>query len=219
MWCSRGCLGPPASSDACLWHVSLAGVARRRGCAAAGVSVIFNGLLGRLLLRGALALGGRLRLRVYRERDAGDGQTTSDEELADRFDREVAAARAVPMPDAVVEAEDRAGEHARVCLRDRALLHAAGEEGGPGELEVAHLRACELTRLLFAGRRAMEAGERLLGDQDAIAQDVVVAQREGGIEHRLEPLGEVIVLGGRVVELRAVGRDGDRLDLVQAMQL
>src|SRR6187397_987572 len=45
MWCSRGCLGPSASSDACLWHVSLAGGARRRGCAAAGVSVIFNGLL------------------------------------------------------------------------------------------------------------------------------------------------------------------------------
>src|SRR6187399_3220154 len=46
MWCSRGCLGPPASSDACLWHVSLGGGARRRGCAAAGVSVIFNRLLG-----------------------------------------------------------------------------------------------------------------------------------------------------------------------------
>src|SRR6187551_3019840 len=46
MWCSRGCLGPPASSDACLWHVSLVGGARRRGCAAAGVSVIFNRLLG-----------------------------------------------------------------------------------------------------------------------------------------------------------------------------
>src|SRR3954453_8259636 len=46
MWCSRGCVAPPAISDACLWHVSIAGGARRRGCAAAGVPVFFNGLLG-----------------------------------------------------------------------------------------------------------------------------------------------------------------------------
>src|SRR4051794_18431407 len=30
-------------SDACLWHLSLVGGARRRGCAAAGVSLFFNG--------------------------------------------------------------------------------------------------------------------------------------------------------------------------------
>src|SRR3954469_19045145 len=48
MWCSRGCLGPPAISDACLWHVSLAGGARRRGCAAAGVSVFLDGPLEQL---------------------------------------------------------------------------------------------------------------------------------------------------------------------------
>src|SRR3954468_24690441 len=46
MWCSRGCLGPHATSVACLWHVSVVGGARRRGCAAGGVSVIFNRLLG-----------------------------------------------------------------------------------------------------------------------------------------------------------------------------
>src|SRR4051812_46359863 len=46
MWCSRGCLGPHATSVACLWHVSVAGGARRRGCAAGGVSVTFNRLLG-----------------------------------------------------------------------------------------------------------------------------------------------------------------------------
>src|SRR3954452_20970327 len=45
MWCSRGCLGPHATSVACLWHVSVVGGARRRGCAAGGVSVIFNRLL------------------------------------------------------------------------------------------------------------------------------------------------------------------------------
>src|ERR1700754_3298456 len=32
-------------SDACLWHVSIAGGARRRGCAAAGVSVFLSGPL------------------------------------------------------------------------------------------------------------------------------------------------------------------------------
>ena len=37
MWCSRQCLGPPATSVACLWHVSVVGGARCGGCAAAGV--------------------------------------------------------------------------------------------------------------------------------------------------------------------------------------
>src|SRR3954468_16909281 len=45
MWCSRGCLGTPAISDACLCHGSIAGGARRRGCAAGGVPVFFSGLL------------------------------------------------------------------------------------------------------------------------------------------------------------------------------
>src|SRR3954447_13355422 len=43
MWCSRGCLGPPAISDAWLCHVSIVGAPRRRGCAAAGVSVFLDG--------------------------------------------------------------------------------------------------------------------------------------------------------------------------------
>src|SRR3954469_5607588 len=46
MWCSRGCLGPPASTKACWWHVELDGGSRRRGCAAGGVSVKINRLLG-----------------------------------------------------------------------------------------------------------------------------------------------------------------------------
>src|SRR4051794_3905067 len=44
MWCSRQWLATPATSVACLWHVSVAGGARRRGCAATGVSGFFNGL-------------------------------------------------------------------------------------------------------------------------------------------------------------------------------
>src|SRR4051794_1546801 len=46
MWCSRGCLGTPAISDAWLCHVSIVGGPRRRGCAAGGVPVSFRGLLG-----------------------------------------------------------------------------------------------------------------------------------------------------------------------------
>src|SRR5918995_3018546 len=56
MWCSRRCrqvrprglsrrragLGPPATSVACLWHVSVVGGARCRGCAAAGVLVFVS---------------------------------------------------------------------------------------------------------------------------------------------------------------------------------
>jgi len=32
-------LGPPASTKVCWWHIELAGGPRRRGCAAAAVSV------------------------------------------------------------------------------------------------------------------------------------------------------------------------------------
>src|SRR3954452_11912333 len=46
MWCSRGCLGPQASTKACWWHVELDGGSRRRGCAAAGASVKINWPLG-----------------------------------------------------------------------------------------------------------------------------------------------------------------------------
>ena len=44
MWCSRQCLGTPATSVACLWHVSVVGGARRSGCAAAEVSGLFKRL-------------------------------------------------------------------------------------------------------------------------------------------------------------------------------
>src|SRR3954449_2562119 len=59
MWCSRGCLEPHAISDAWLCHVTIAGGSRRRGCAAAGVSVFLDGPLAREAL--ALDLGQRAR--------------------------------------------------------------------------------------------------------------------------------------------------------------
>ena len=68
-------------------------------------------------------------------------------------------------------------------------------------------------------RRAVQAGERLLGDQHAVAQDLVIGQLERGVEHGLQRLREVLVLGDDALELLAVGLDGQRLDLVQAVQL
>src|SRR4051794_26654921 len=47
MWCSPWMPRATRDSDACLWHVSIVGGARRRGCAAAGVSGFFNGPLSR----------------------------------------------------------------------------------------------------------------------------------------------------------------------------
>src|SRR5579871_2302113 len=58
------------------------------------------------------------------------------------------AARPVPVPHTVVEAEDGACEQASVGLRDVALLHPAHEERGPGELEVARARAGQGAGLL-----------------------------------------------------------------------
>ena len=65
----------------------------------------------------------------------------------------------------------------------------------------------------------MQAGERLLGDEHPVAHDLVVGQLERGVEHGLQRLREVLVLGDDAIELLAVGLDGERLDLVQAMEL
>src|SRR3954449_12144799 len=43
--------GAARESDACLWHVSLVGGFRRRGCAAAGVPGFLDGPLSRIRLR------------------------------------------------------------------------------------------------------------------------------------------------------------------------
>ena len=68
-------------------------------------------------------------------------------------------------------------------------------------------------------RRAVQADQRLLGDEHAVAQHLELGQVERGVEHRLQRLGEVLVLGDDAVELLAVGLHGLRLDLVQAVEL
>src|ERR671914_625760 len=74
-------------------------------------------------------------------------------------------ARPVPVEDAVVQPEDRAGQQARLRLRDRPLLHPASQERGPLELEVARARARELPRLLLARGRPVHADQHLLGHE------------------------------------------------------
>ena len=123
--------------------------------------------------------------RACRQRVAGDRQATLHEELADVVQRQ-GAARPVPMPDALVQPENRVGEQAWVGLRDGALLHAAGEERGPGELDVAHARAGDPSCLLLARRLARHGDHALLGDQHAIAQDVVLAEIEQPVEQAHE---------------------------------
>src|SRR5437868_12202280 len=65
-------------------------------------------------------------------RQAEHRETAAHVEVADILERE-RPARAIPVPDAVVEAEDGASQQARVGLGNDALLHAAREEGRPGE--------------------------------------------------------------------------------------
>ena len=65
-----------------------------------------------------------------------------------------------------------------VGLRDRALLHAPGQERCPGELDVAHPGTGEPARLFLARRLAWDGDQPLFGDQDAVAEDLVLGEIE-----------------------------------------
>ena len=140
-----------------------------------------------------------------RRGQAGDREAAPDEEVADlgrargRRAGGTSATRCCRGPR--MARASRRGS----ASRDRALLHPARQERGPGELEVAHARARELPRLLLARRRAVHADQRLLGDEHAVALHLVLRQVERGVEHGLQRLGEVVVLGDDAVELLAVG--------------
>ena len=129
-------------------------------------------------------------------------------------------ARAVPVPDAVVEAEDRAREQAGIGLGDRALLHAAGEEGGPGELEVAHLRARELARLLLARGRA-GAGRRATCSATSTRLRITSCSvsSNAALSTACSASAKSSCSATIALELLAIGLHGQRLDLVQAMEL
>ena len=54
-------------------------------------------------------------------------------------------------------------------------------------------------------RRPVHADEDLLGDEQAVAQHLVLGQVEGAVEHGVERLDEVVVLAGDPLELLEVG--------------
>ena len=71
---------------------------------------------------------------------------------------------------------------------------------GPLELEVARALARELARLLLARGRAVHADEHLLGDQQAVAQDLALGEVERRRQHRDERVRELLVLAGDALE-------------------
>src|SRR3954451_12192553 len=91
-------------SDACLWHVNVAGGARRRGCAAAGVPEFFNGPLDGLRPgrhgAGAAVLdqpaGERRRPHVVAPADGVDDAEVAAPGLAVDRDEHVAALEVLP---------------------------------------------------------------------------------------------------------------------------
>ena len=87
----------------------------------------------------------------------------------------------------------RAGQQLRVVLGQMPLLHAAGEERAPGELEVAGARPRDLARGLLARRRAVDSDQALLRHQDAVALHFLLGQVERVDEQLDERLVPVVV--------------------------
>ena len=96
---------------------------------------------------------------------------------------------------AVVEAEHRARQQPRVALRHEPLLHAAGEERAPGELELARQRAGARAGRLLTRQRALHADAPELGDHHAVAEHLLLCEVERVDEDGDESLGPVVVLG------------------------
>src|SRR3954453_21021825 len=173
MWCSRGCLGPHATSVACLWHVSVVGGARRRGCGAGGVSVIFN----RLLVRGA------------GDQDAGRGGVALLATGALNGDRlaglEVGAGGARGLGDFGVRAE-RDGDVALLAAEDELVAGdrldgargAEAEAAAAGEATAA--RSAALGVLAAVADRAHREAGAALGRSAARARRGVGIRRRGG---------------------------------------
>ncbi len=91
-------------------------------------------------------------------------------------------------------------EQAWIGLGDDTLLHSAGEERGPGELDVTHARTSHPPCLLLAWRFARDGDHAFLGDEYAVAQDIVLAQIEQTVEQAHERGTELAPVGGEPVE-------------------
>src|SRR3954471_23249711 len=134
MWCSRGCLGPPAISVACLWHASIAGGARRRGCAAAAAPAVAANVSGgsrrqaRPAAKGvSVFLDGPLGQRPHGDELEAVGQDPLERAMQRRAIGDLAAQDGLDRLDAGAQTEA-----VRVLERDRAahadldaLVHAS----------------------------------------------------------------------------------------------
>ena len=123
------------------------------------------------------------------------------------------------MPDAVVEAEHRARQHPGVALGDRALVHRVREETRPGDLERARLLAARQASLLFALRGALAAQQGLLGDEDAVAQDLALGKLEAVGADRAQRFPGIGVCGGDRIEALVQLAESLAEDHVQAVLL
>src|SRR5689334_20012507 len=167
IWPPRALIELTSGSETPLFRIP------RRGARGSNRVQVQAGFPGRL--RGGGELGERClgQVRVAAE----DRQLPADEEPADLAELQ-GAARPVPVPDAVVEAEHRPRQEARVVLGQEALLHAAREERPPRELEVARLRAGARARGLLARQRPGRRDPAELGDHDALPHDLLVGDVE-----------------------------------------
>ena len=66
---------------------------------------------------------------------------------------------------------------------------------------------------------AVHADQHLLGDEQPVAQDLLLGEVEHRVEHRDERLGEVVVLLGDPLELLELGLQRLGHDLVEAVEL
>ena len=123
------------------------------------------------------------------------------------------------MPDAVVEAEDGPREQSGVVLRQQPLLHPAGEERPPGELEVPDSRSRGGAGGFLARKRPVSAEGGDLRDEHAVPQHLPVGQVEGVDEDGEERIRPVVVRSDDPLE--AVVERVERLthDLVEAVLL
>ena len=125
----------------------------------------------------------------------------------------------VPVPDAVVETQDRAREEPGVGLGNDALLHSAREERGPRELEVAHPRSGELSDSSSRGELRCRPTSSCSATRTRLRSTSCSAEVERGHEHGAQrPVRSPRAppLSGRTSRDRPARH---RLDLVQAVEL
>src|SRR5205807_2654593 len=129
------------------------------------------------------------------------------------------AVRAVPVPNAVVEPQDRPRQQPGVTIRDRSLLHRPGQERGPGELQVTRTLAYGLPGALFARALAVTGEQSLFGNQNPVALDLVLGQVKAVVDDRSQRLYVYGMLDRELVEADAETLDCLVHDLEQAVLL